>query len=245
MKRISALTVVAVTAAGSLLLGAAAASASSGPATEVAKSGQYESVVSCPHWGGGTSGLQPILNMPYAPSKAASSTPTSHKATVQNDVAPFAPVVTCTVTFLKQAPVRPLTVREALVHADPGLTVGPAATAIAKACHRASAMHLAPNSCCATSHSGKGRSRTTMYSCCGSTKTPSGRMSYVCCTTPRSGHLHGHALYVCCTDLHAVAAFMPSCVVLNTGFGGMAAEVAQHQPSVRQQRAIRGRRLRR
>ncbi|MGD0558614.1 MAG: hypothetical protein ABSA93_27005 [Streptosporangiaceae bacterium] len=245
MKRISALTVVAVTAAGSLLLGAAAASASSGPATEVAKSGQYESVVSCPHWGAGSGSLQPILNLPYAPTKAASSTSTPHKATAQSGVAPFDPLVTCTVTFLKQAPGRPLTVREALVHADPGLTVGPAATAIAKACQRASAMHLAPNSCCATSHSGKGRSRTTMYSCCGSTKAPGGRANYVCCTTPRSGHLHGHALYVCCTGLRAVAAFMPACVVLNTGFGGMAPEVAEHQPSVRQQRAVQHRRLRR
>lgn len=253
MKRISALTFVAVAVAGSLILGAAAASASSGPTTgsgqtassgqttEIAKSGQYESVVSCPHWGSGTGSIQPILNLPYAPSKAATSTATARKATGQNDVAPFDPVVTCSVTFLKQAP---QTAREALVHADPGLTVGPAATAIAKACQRASAMHLAPNSCCATSHSGKGRSRTTVYSCCGN-KTPHGRASYVCCTTPRTGHLHGHMLYVCCNDLHAVAAFMPSCLVLNTGFGGMATAVSRHQPNVRLQRAVRHRKLHR
>ena len=232
MKRISALTCVAVAAAGSLLLSAVAASASSGPATVVAKSGQYESVVTCPHF---SSGLQPVLSLPYTPSKDPATKPAERKSAPK--AAPYDTLVTCTVTFLRQTAVP----RDAPVHADPGLSVGPAASAISKACAHASAMRplsaLGPNSCCAASRSSKGR--TTMYSCCGPAKSPGGRVSYVCCTTPRSGHLHGRMLYACCENLHAVAAFMPSCVVLDTGFGGMAAQVARHQPYTRTERTAK------
>jgi hypothetical protein len=230
MKRISMLAFAAMVAAASLILGAVSASASSNPTTEVAKSGQYESIVNCPQWGGTKERLSPIINVPYSPTTVTGTKSGSTKNDVQGDDEPYDPLVTCTVTFLQQ--VRPTAMRDVLFHVDPGLTIGPAGAAIEHACSQSARRVLvrASASCCAWSSSGKGRHRTVMYTCCGQTRSPNGHMNYVCCTTPHSGQLHGRMLYACCADLHSVAAFMPSCVVLNTGFGGMAKQVARHDP---------------
>jgi hypothetical protein len=231
MKRISMLAFAGMAAAASLILGTVSASASSNPTTEVAKSGQYESIVNCPQWGGAKEHLSPIINLPYSPAtvtgtKGSSTTTAAHPAADE----PYDPLVTCTVTFLQQA--RPPAMRDALFHVDPGLTAGPAGNAIEHACSHSArrVMVRASASCCAWNSSGKGQHRTVMYTCCGQTKSPTGHVSYVCCTTPHSGQLHGRMLYACCADLHGVAAFMPSCVVLDTGFGGMAAQVSRHEP---------------
>jgi hypothetical protein len=241
MKRISMLAIAVMTVAASLILGAVSASASSGPTTEVAKSGHYESVVSCPQWAGSKGGVHPLLNLPYSPTTVTGNDTGNTKNGTHGGAKAYDPLVTCSVTFLQQAPAHgPLALRDALFHVDPGLADGPAGDAIEHACAHAPASHrlmvTAAKTCCAWNATISHHHDPVMYTCCGQVKAPNGRMSYVCCTTPRSGHLHGRMLFTCCADLHAVAAFMPSCVVLNTGFGGMAKQVAHHQPAIYRRR---------
>lgn len=223
MKRITAMAIAATTAA-SLIMSAAPALAKSGPntTTEVAHSGKYESIVSCPNWGGAMGKMQPLLSAPYAPASTTGGQVSSRHTGTSGRTEPYDPLVTCTVTFL-QKPDPPK--RDPLFAVDPGLTTGPMASAMARACAREHrSMHLGALSCCASSRTGH---RMAMFSCCAPTRTASGHLMFACCTTPRSGHRH---MFACCDDLHSIAAFMPACLVLNTGYGGMAGQVARHQP---------------
>lgn len=74
------------------------AAASSGPITQVTKSGIYKSVVTCPRWVGPMGGPVPLL---AAPVIAKSVRPKPARGLPQPV---YAPIARCTVVFLKDAP---------------------------------------------------------------------------------------------------------------------------------------------
>jgi hypothetical protein len=165
MSRFIALLTGTAAIAASVALSAAPAMAKSGPITEVTKHGIYKAVVTCPRWNGPSGGPAPILAAPHPPAKFADPKP--------GHVAPrpvYAPLVTCTVTFLKD---------------------GPGVTPMRKAIFKSCAM-------------------------------PGHRAMPGCCSMYRHGHHRPH------TGMRWTMPFLPSCVVLETGFGGMARQVSHH-----------------
>jgi len=103
MNRISALALAATATAASLILATAPAMAKSGPVTEVTKHGLYETVVKCPRWDGPAGGFEPLLAAPAVPklTKGPKTSAGSHTGQAVR----YDPLVTCTVTFLKDPPV--------------------------------------------------------------------------------------------------------------------------------------------
>jgi hypothetical protein len=153
MGRILALLASAAGLALSLVSPAAAAP---GPITQVTKHGIYKSVVTCPRWAGPVGGPVPLVEAPMI-----KADPKPERNVPQPT---YAPIATCTVTFLKDSPA--VIVR-------------------------------------------KGR--------------PCTRMVFV-----RSGRHFVRG--VCCARRHAVVSVQRACLVLNTGFGGMARQVSRHRP---------------
>lgn len=171
----SVLAIAVATVVASLVLGTAPAWAKPGPGkvTQVTKHGLYETVVTCPRWAWPAGGIQPLLAAPAVPKKTKGPrvSDTDHKATSAH----YDPLVTCSVTFLKDPPGAP-------------------------------------------QHKGKPTKS------CGH----KGRMLLGCCGTSRS--VHGR-MHLCCAVLQGATVRMPTCAVLNTGFGGMARKVSGHSPA--------------
>jgi hypothetical protein len=159
MNRFSALLIGALVVAVSVTLGAAPSMAKTGPATKsgpvtlVTKHGIYKTVVTCPRWVGPYAGPAPLLAAPNPPATTKDPMPGD---TIGQPT--YSPLVTCTVTFLKDAPAK-----------------------------------LAPRKNCAV-------------------------------------HWHGH-MFACCTPHRHHRHRMGSCLVLNTGFGGMSWQVSRHVPA--------------
>lgn len=175
MNRMSVLAIAVAAAIASLVLTTPAAWAKSGPGgvTQVSRHGLYETVVTCPRWAWPAGGIQPLLAAPAVPKQTKGPKVSGTVRTTGS--AHYDPLVTCSVTFLKDPPSGP-------------------------------------------------RHRSATARSCGH----KGRMVLGCCGTRRS--VHGH-MHLCCADLQGATVLMPTCVVLNTGFGGMARQVAGHSPA--------------
>lgn len=111
MNRFSVLLIGAAVVAASVTLSAAPSMAKSGPVTEVTKHGIYKTVVVCPRWVGPYAGPAPLLIAPDPPANAKDPKPGE---TVGQPT--YSPLVTCTVTFLKDSPAKKAHQKNCAVH---------------------------------------------------------------------------------------------------------------------------------
>jgi len=158
----------AAVVAAALSFNAPAALAKPGPVSTVIKHGIYEAIVVCPRWNGPAGGPAPLLAAP----RQVNPTPARNVPQPQ-----YAPLVTCTVTFLKDGPAP----RPEDKEKGPG-----------KACSPVGALLSAQLP-----------ARIARFS--------------------RAGRHH---------DMR----FTSSCVLIETGFGGMARHVSRHEPGARRHR---------
>lgn len=101
MGRVFTMVRGAAAVAAGLTISAPAAMATSAPVSAVIKHGIYKAVVVCPHWNGPAGGPAPLL---AAPLEAKSANPRPGHLVPQPV---YSPLVTCAITFFKDAPLSP------------------------------------------------------------------------------------------------------------------------------------------
>lgn len=158
----------AAAVAAALSFNTPAALAKSGPVSTVIKHGIYKAIVVCPRWNGPAGGPAPLLAAP----RQVNPRPARNVPQPQ-----YAPLVTCTVTFLKDGPA-PLPKEKKKGRG--------------KACSPAGALMSAPLPARILRFSRPGRHQ----------------------------------------DMRSAS----SCVLIETGFGGMARHVSRHEPGARRHR---------
>lgn len=164
MGRVFTIVAGTVAVAAGLTMSTPAAMAKSTPVSAVIKHGIYKAIVVCPRWNGPKGGPAPLLAAPRA---AKSANPKPGRLVPQPV---YSPLVTCTVTFFKDAP-------GTLPSQDKTAKCSPASGVVF-------------------------------------TRHPA------------------QLARVCCADLRHVMGRASSCLVLDTGFGGMARQVSQHEPGL-------------
>jgi len=102
MNRISALAIAATATIASLAGNATPALAGSGPVTVTTVQGPYETVLTCPSLSGPAGAIKPLLATPLMPQNTKAAAAATAASASRNTH--YSPIVTCTVTFLKDSP---------------------------------------------------------------------------------------------------------------------------------------------